>query len=125
MTTESPGVRVGPRHAAVFRLTIASSVTAARRHSPGPYDFCPLHAGRSRATYSLDVPGAPLVGGWCQTEIARIPAGYRVTLTAHWDARRLLHRSGTMTLVYRVASTTSKSESLDATLIRQTGLPPP
>jgi len=48
-----------------------------------------------------------------------------VTVAAHWDARQLLDRSGTMTLVFRVTGDASTPESVDAVLIKQSGDPPP
>jgi len=116
---------IGLTSAGPSRLTVAGSVAAAERRSPGPYNFCPPHPGRVRATYSLDLPAAPLAGGWCQTRIVRSAVGYMVTLAAHWDARRLLRRSGSMTLVFRVTADATKPEAVDAVLIKQSGTPPP
>lgn len=118
-------IGIGKTFPGPYRLTVARSVGAAESHSPGPYNFCPLHPGRVRATYSLDLPAAPLAGGWCQTRIVRLAAGYMVTMAAHWDARQLLHRSGTMTLVFHIRSDASSPESVDAILINQSGTPPP
>jgi len=101
---------------------VAHQVRLAQRVGPGFLDYCPKGTGRARAYYQLDLPGEPIVKGWCQTVITRTARADLVTFKAYWDARRVNHTSGTATFTYRVPrSALSGTSTVTPQLIHQSG----
>ena len=117
-----PGHREVSSRATLATPTVAYQVRLAQKVGPGFLDYCPKGPGRARAYYQLDLPGEPIVKGWCQTAITRAASGDLITFAAYWDARNINRTSGTLTLTYRVPrNSLSGPSAVSAELIHQSG----
>jgi hypothetical protein len=114
-----------PPAKAIPTPTLAQQVRRAERVGPGFLDYCPMRPGRARARFQVDVPGSPIVPGWCLTTAKRDRLKDVVTFRTHWDARRVKGPSGTVTFTYSVPHTAVPGATPAAELVGQSGQLPP
>lgn len=114
-----------PAAKAIPTPTLAQQVRQAERVGPGFLDYCPTRPGRARARFQVDVPGNPVVPGWCLTTATRYRLKDVVTFRAHWDAWRVKGPSGTVKFTYSVPNTAVPGATPAAELVGQSGRLPP
>jgi hypothetical protein len=100
-------------------------VRRAEREGPGFLDYCPLHTGRARARFTVDVPGGALAPGWCRTSASRQKTRDVVIFKADWNARRVNGTAGTYRLTYTVPRSALPGATPVPTLTGQSGTLPP
>jgi hypothetical protein len=105
--------------------TLAQQIRLAERSGPGFLDYCALQDGRVSAYFTLDLPGAPVVDGWCQTQADRVGSYDRVTFQAHWVGQPILPHGGTVTMTFHVLRDCSDVTLGCSPLISQSGELPP
>ncbi len=105
--------------------TLAQQVRRAMHAGPGFLDYCPAHNGVNPARFELDVPGGAIVPGWCATISVRRAARDLVTFGAHWNAQKVIHKSGTWHVTYALTRVITLTSTPVPRLIAQGGKTPP
>jgi hypothetical protein len=92
---------------------------------PGFLDYCPGHNGVGIARYELDLPGGPVVPGYCETVARR---GHHIDVVifhAYWDARKVNKKVGVASFMYTVDRKVSAIVTPLPHLTAQAGTLPP
>lgn len=105
--------------------TLPQQVRRAMHAGPGFLDYCPTHDGVNPARFALDVPGGAQVPGWCATIAVRRATRDLVTFGAHWNAQKVIHKSGTWHVTYAVSRAITLTSTPVPQLIAQGGKTPP